>query len=332
MIVRLANDVIISANANNGIIERSGKTKLILPGVGAQLQTLAVLLRTPRSSVWLCQALTRIYPGSAGEELVTKLLDEEILLPWTLSSRLVDLHQQTIYVKDYPTISSGFETARLLREYSGEAPQKLPPPVLADVNLEQVLLERRSVRKFSGQAITKANLSTILAMGTGLGGENFNEPPAPLVLGGPVAKRTYPSGGALYPIELLVYPLRVESINPRFYYYQVLPHRLVSVAPSVPEDVLVELLNEHPIKEASTLLLLFIDFARLSFGKYGEKSYRLALIEAGHIAQNVLLVTSGLGLQSLPICGFNDEQLSRAAGLAFPNEVIIYVLAIGGAK
>lgn len=332
MMVRLTNDANISVIANDGIIECASKTKLILPGIGAQLQTIAVLLRTPRSSVWLCEALTRIYPGSRGEELVAKLLDEEVLLPWTLTSRFVDLHQQTIYVKDYPTISPGFETARLLREYSGEAPQKLPPRVLADVNLEQVLVERRTVRQFSGQAITKVNLSTILAMGAGLGGEKLSEPPAPLVLGGLAAQRTYPSGGALYPIELLVYPLRVESINPGFYYYQVLPHRLVSVSPSLSEDVLLELVNEHPIKEGSALILLFIDFARLSLGKYGEKSYRLALIEAGHIAQNILLVASGLGLGSLPICGFNDEQLSHAAGLAFPNEAVIYVLAIGGVK
>ncbi|MBF2063169.1 MAG: SagB/ThcOx family dehydrogenase [Calothrix sp. C42_A2020_038] len=331
MIVRFANDVKIITNGNDGIIERSNRAKLILPGVGAQLQTLAVLLQTPRSSVWLSETLSRTHPGSTGAELVNKLLDEEVLIPWTLSSRLVDLHKETIDVKDYPTISPGYETARLLREYSGKATQKLPPPQLANVNLEQVLLKRRSVRQFSGQAVTKVNLSTILAMGAGLGGNKFDEPLAALVLGGPVAKRTYPSGGGLYPIELLVYPLQVETINSGFYYYQVLSHRMVSVSPSLPKDVLVELLNEHPIQEASILLLLFIDFARLSLGKYGEKSYRLALIEAGHIAQNVLLIASGLGLKSLPICGFNDEQLSHAAGLNFPYEVIIYVLAIGGA-
>jgi hypothetical protein len=42
-----------------------------------------------------------------------------------------------------------------------------------------------------------------------------------------------------------------------------------------------------------------------------------------------LLVAASLGLLGLPICGHRDEELSLAAGLAYPYEAIIYVLALG---
>jgi SagB-type dehydrogenase family enzyme len=75
---------------------------------------------------------------------------------------------------------------------------------------------------------------------------------------------------------------------------------------------------------------LFIDFTRHSFEKYGAKIYRLALLEAGHIAQNLLLTAAALGLAGLPLCGFRDAEISAAAGLDFPQQAVVYAVAIGG--
>ena len=330
MMVRLADGVRIRAVGKDGIIERPGRESLTLPEEGARLHTLAVLLQTPRLETWLRHALDQAHPESPNEDLVCRLMNEEILLPWSLGPTLADLHQRTTpRWSAWPAAHPGLETERVLRESAGEGLVELPSPVLGDIRLLDVLENRRTARRFSERAMTQVVLATILALGAGSGAGELTAPPYPLVWGGPAAGRTYPSGGALYPIEVLVYPLRVDGVETRFYYYQPLPHRMVSYATAQPSEAMISLLNDHPIEGASVLLFLFMDFARLSLGKYGEKSYRLALLEAGHIAQNVLLLAAGLGLGGLPICGFRDEELSSTAGLAFPYEAILYCLAIG---
>ena len=88
---------------------------------------------------------------------------------------------------------------------------------------------------------------------------------------------------------------------------------------------------DQPVEGAAFFVLLFLDFTRLSLSKYGKKAYRLALLEAGHLAQNVLLAASAFGLATLPVCGFDDEGISRTAGLRYPEQPVVYALAVGSA-
>ena len=329
VMVRLADGVVIRIAAGDALIEHRDRTALILPGEGARLRTLAGLLHTARPEGWLRQALMHAHPQSPADDLLRYLTEEGVLVPWDFGSRLADLHQQTIPVSEWIAGSPAVETERHLREYAGEGALALPPPERVDIRLVDALASRRTARQFSGQSMKINQLASLLALGCGSGADDPTMPPIPFVLGGPPARRTYPSGGALYPIETLVYPLHVDNIDPGFYYYQVLPNRLLPVASMLPLEALVELLGDHPIEEASCLMLFFMDFARPSLGKYGEKAYRLALLEAGHIVQNVLLVATGLGLAGLPLCGFYDEELSLRANLAYPYEAIVYVLVLG---
>jgi SagB-type dehydrogenase family enzyme len=326
MMVRFADGIRIDGLGFDGLIERPGAASLALPGEGARLRTLASLLGTPRFDLTLRAELNRAHPG-ATSDLVQRLIAEGILVPWGLGPRLADLHLRTTLPSEWELVSPSEEISRALRESSGAGALALPPPALPTGELGRALSQRRTARRFSKKFITIGELATLLAMGVGIGPA---EPGAifPLVLGGPPAGRAYPSGGGLYPVEVLAYPLHVEGVGGGFYYYQVLSHRLLPFSPARSVRSLVELCS-HPIDEASVLMFLFVDFARPSLGKYGEKAYRLALLEAGHAAQNALLVAASLGLLGLPICGHRDEELSLAAGLAYPYEAIIYVLALG---
>lgn len=327
--LRLADDIQIILSGADGYVERPGKAQVVLAGEGARLRTLTMFLRTPRPEVWLHRELANAHPQSSPEEFVRRLITEEILVPWDLPPKLSELHRRTTLVSEWPLLSPVLETARILRESAGEGAIALPLPTFPNVCIADALHARRTARQFTGASMTASQLATILAMGAGLGAMEKQKAPLPLVPGGPPSRRTYPSGGGLYIVETIVYPQFVEGLEPQFYYYQVLPHRLIPFAPMQPRSLLLKLLNDHPVEDASVLFFLFVDFARVSLGKYGEKSYRLALLEAGHIAQNVLLLAAGLHLAGLPICGFYDNELSVVAGLAFPYEVVIYILALG---
>jgi len=261
--------------------------------------------------------------------LIGQLQSEGILLPWELGDILGDLHRRVCVGTDTDVISPTAETARIIRDSSGKRPLSLPTPDTISLALGDALAARRSVRRFSKRELTLPELATILGFAAGSGPTAGIKAPLPLVLGAPTAGRTYPSGGALYPIETLIYPLSVRALEPAFYRYQALSHQLIRTAPTVPFNRLVGLLNDHPLQTASMCVLLWAYFASESLSKYGEAAYKLMLLEAGHIGQNLLLVASGLRLAGLPLTGFHCDQLSRAAGLDPPNEAIIYVVLLG---
>jgi len=122
--------------------------------------------------------------------------------------------------------------------------------------------------------------------------------------------------------------MKVEGLLPGFYHYQPLGHRLLEVMPPLPDETIVRLSNDQPIGGASVLILLLLDFTRESLKNYGRKAYRLSLLEADHIAQNVLLVAAAMDLGAFPICGFCDEELSFFAGLKYPEQPVACMLAL----
>ncbi len=63
--------------------------------------------------------------------------------------------------------------------------------------------------------------------------------------------------------------------------------------------------------------------------KYGDRGYPFALLEAGHMAQNLILVGNRLGLRSCPIGGFWERKVEDLFHLVTPEEAPIYSLVIG---
>ncbi|HJX69867.1 MAG TPA: nitroreductase family protein, partial [Dehalococcoidia bacterium] len=61
---------------------------------------------------------------------------------------------------------------------------------------------------------------------------------------------------------------------------------------------------------------------------YGQRGARYVHIEVGHAAQNIHLQAVALGLGSVPIGAFYDEQVQRA--LALPkNQQPLYIIPVG---
>ena len=200
----------------------------------------------------------------------------------------------------------------------------LPDVAPCGVPLGEVLRTRRSATRFGTRALTLDDLAAVLGDGVAVNDAEG------LAAGRAPGRRAYPSGGALYGVEALVVARRVAGLPAGCHYYQPVAHRLVHVAAAEASDVARCFANE-PVADAGALLLLYADFTRPSFTKYGPKQYRLLLLEAGHLAQNVLLIAAARALCAFPACGFQDEPLSRLAGLAFPSQAVLYVIALGTA-
>ena len=87
-------------------------------------------------------------------------------------------------------------------------------------------------------------------------------------------------------------------------------------------------LEQEFLGEAALVWILTVRLQRVRW-KYGERAYRYALLEAGHIAQNVYLAATALGLGACAVGAFLDDDLHRLLGIDGREEFALYLLAVG---
>jgi len=189
---------------------------------------------------------------------------------------------------------------------------KLPPPnKTGEMTLEELLLRRRSRREFSDKQLSREQISQLLWAAQGITGESHG-----------VKLRTAPSAGALYPIE--VYVLTADGL----YVYQPHVHSLTLLNQmDLRERLASAALGQRWVAEAPLSLVLSAVHERVT-RKYGQRGIRYSLIEAGHIAQNVHLQAVALGLGSVPIGAFSDQEVSAVLDLP-DNQQPLYIIPIG---
>jgi SagB-type dehydrogenase family enzyme len=193
----------------------------------------------------------------------------------------------------------------------------LPAPAFdSDMPLRDVLLSRRSRRTVSGEPLAERQLSTLLHASLA---RHPDDPTA--------GRRPYPSGGARFPTECYVIALRVTSLPHGVYHYDLSRHGLHVLAQrTLGEDV--ERCFAVPwIVGARAILVLTTMLPRTSC-KYGDRGYRYGLIETGHIAQNLALVGTALGVATTPVGGFADEPLRRLLRVFRNDELVTYAMIL----
>jgi SagB-type dehydrogenase family enzyme len=270
--------------------------------------------------------LTEVYD----QGLVDRLLRQGLLVPWVNGAAL-RLHHATLggdlVPRGGPPLQGqAVDDLRLLREYGTSRTLDLPEPRSVPQSLDEVLAHRFSTRTFTGRPLNLVGLSTLVATALGTGHASSVRP---RVIGGPPARTAYPSPGALYPVELALFAWRVLDLDRGVYRYQATGHRLARTGEVTDADATA--LAGDAAEGAAALLVLWCDLFSPTLSKYGGKGYRLVLLEAGHIMQNLVLVSTALGLPALPVAGIRDDDVARTLRLMSPEQVPIYALLVGGA-
>ncbi len=189
----------------------------------------------------------------------------------------------------------------------GEMP--LPTPAQrSEVSLEEALTRRRSIRAFTEEGLTSAEMSQLLWAGQGVTD--------------PRGLRTAPSAGALYPLE--VYVATGEGV----YHYSPQRDELAMLSS---EDMRLGLweagLMQDALREAPVVIIVTAVYARTE-GKYGDRAERYVCLEAGHAAQNILLQATALDLGAVPIGAFYDQQVQEVLALPADHEPL-YLIPVG---
>ncbi len=144
--------------------------------------------------------------------------------------------------------------------------------------------------------------------------------------------RAYPSAGALYSVIPMVYINKVEAdLNGLLFEYVPESNELYVVREASLE-VLDDLTSttkftEKKFSNASIVMFFLFNFKPI-FKKYSALSYRLGLLEAGHMSSSCQMIATAMGYSAVPVGGFYDVNVNRFLK-AGKNEFCLYILPVG---
>lgn len=138
--------------------------------------------------------------------------------------------------------------------------------------------------------------------------------------------RTYPSGGAKYPVEVYVVGTVGEYVKGVFH-YNPSTNTLEHLWPLSSVYAVNEIFGVTATEETAYAIIFTSVWGRTS-QKYGDFGYQLALIEAGHMGQNVLLAAAACGVGARPFCGYNDDVLADVLDLDIAHEQVVYSIQV----
>lgn len=186
---------------------------------------------------------------------------------------------------------------------------ELPPPRTdGDASLEEALLGRRSVRAFTSEALDLSEISQLLWAAQGVTAE----------WGG----RTAPSAGALYPLEVYV------ATTDGLFHYLPEGHRAERLSEVDLRAGLARAAHEQTaVRDAPAVFAIAAVYGRTTV-KYGDRGERYVHLEAGHIAQNLLLQAGALGLGGVPVGAFSDDAVGDVLHLP-SDQTPLYLVPVG---
>lgn len=194
----------------------------------------------------------------------------------------------------------------------------------------EVLGGRRSRRLYTGDPVPFDSLATIVRAGGAVTTEATAE-----LMGGGEAKlylRTAPSGGGLYPVEMLVVALRVTGLEKGVYRHVPVSDSLALIGDRrCAEDIVGCLALPEEIVSVSRMsaIVLLTGWPWRSMRKYGPRGLRYLFVEAGAIAQNINLATEALGLGSVDCASFYDDELHDALGVDGLEQTVVHAVLVG---
>ncbi|MBU5267382.1 SagB/ThcOx family dehydrogenase [Virgibacillus proomii] len=248
------------------------------------------------------------------------------------------MHLQTKDAEFDPTEEGRLESVKMFRKIATSPPSyykcecseerqiKLPAPSkLYERSLSEAFLERRTCRRFSGEAITLQDLADVLFYTGGILFTNATHSY------GTVAKKASPSPGARHSTELYPAVNNCEGLESGIYHYCQKHHalHLITKDIDVKEFLSDALYDQDYFLDAAVTILYTSVVDRLKWKYKASRVYRLMHFETGHYAQNFVLTGSALNLGVFITAAFKDSLVESVLGIDGIYETAMYVTGIG---
>lgn len=188
-------------------------------------------------------------------------------------------------------------------------------------NLPKLIESRRSARIYTQENMNLAQLSFLLWSCQGvksIRGKSY------------ATLRTVPSGGARHPFETYLAIRKVDGLNPGIYHYLPMEHQLefLHEVDDLDAKISESLCGQSWAAKANVLFYWSMVPYRAEW-RYGITAHRVALMDAGHMAENLYLACTGIGLGCCAIGAFRDELCNEMLTLDGEEEFTLYVVPVG---
>lgn len=206
---------------------------------------------------------------------------------------------------------SGVERIELPRDWGFDA-----------AKLTTAMEQRRTIREVLTKPVALEAVADCLKAGFGINGYTEN------AAGVRLPFSYTPSGGARNPYDAFLFAKDVEGLASGIYQYAPLSQELVRIGPC---DVsFSEMLGGQDWPDTMPCLILMrANFLRSMWKYHDANAYRVVLMEAGHIGQNIMLAASAHGLTACPSGAFKHALIAETLGHTDdPAKAAIYALGI----
>jgi SagB-type dehydrogenase family enzyme len=217
-----------------------------------------------------------------------------------------------------------FVMSRGFRQFRDSPSVNLPPAKPAAVPIDEVMTRRRSRRDLM-QACTSEALAGALQVALGPTAVIDNPD-----IGVSQVVRAWPSAGGLYPLDTYVLARDVTGLPSGVYHYNVVMSQLEVIPARPVADILRDGYFWQEFAVTASVAVLLVGVFERTISKYGERGYRLALLDAGHAAQNLLLAAEARDIRAVAVGGFCDDRLADDLGLDGISEAVIHSVLLGG--
>ncbi len=230
---------------------------------------------------------------------------------------------------DKPAQMRGAKQPPLEAEYDKTKPViELPPMSTAQLmndSLREVMTVRRTVRQYSPDPLTLAELSFLLWCTQGV------QETVPAYDGkGLKTMRTVPSAGARHAFDTFLLINNVEGLPPGLYRYVALGHKLVQFETTAGlADAFVKgCRHQASVKDSAAAFFWVADVYRMTW-RFSQRGYRYLFLDAGHVCQNLYLGAGAVGCGACAIAAFDDDAMNRLLGIDGESRFVIYVGTVG---
>jgi len=205
------------------------------------------------------------------------------------------------------------------KTYAGAERVALPPPGPGgSLSLAAVLRSYGPTSGFGPEPLSAAALARLLFLGNGVTGR-----------AGATLLRAAPSAGALYAGEVYVVTERVSDLAPGVYYYEVAGQSLARIRSGSFLGALGEALEEPAALEGAAVAVVLTNRFLRYTSRYRNRGYRYALIDSGHIGENLRLSARAAGLGETAPLRFHDDAVAALLGVDGSEEAVCAIHAMG---
>jgi len=191
---------------------------------------------------------------------------------------------------------------------------------IAPVELSAAIAARRSRRSFSSAPLSLDELSFLLWAAQGM---------TELLAPG-TARRTVPSAGCRHALETYVCALRVRGLEEGIHRYLPLEHELCLErrVDGLPRRLAEAALGQGFLARAAAVLVWTAVPARMEW-RYGEASYKVIALDAGHVCQNLYLACAAVGAGTCAVAAYRQDLLDGLLGVDGGEEFAVYLAPVG---